>query len=108
MMAGAGARVFLVVGDADAGRRLAQSGHCCVLLLGEGQDGLVRRFSGPAPDLAGLSWQPAPSGAPVLQGAACWLDCEVTQAVEDRRVQFRSVGLHGNLEARITSGDSGL
>jgi DNA-binding IclR family transcriptional regulator len=97
-----GARVVLVLGDADAAQRLSQSGQCCVLLLGEGQEGLVRRFSGPGADLAGLAWQPAPSGAPVLDGVACWLDCEVTQVLQDGDVTVlvaavNEVGLSGNV-----------
>jgi flavin reductase (DIM6/NTAB) family NADH-FMN oxidoreductase RutF len=101
-MAVDGARVVLVLGDADAAQRLSQSGQCCVLLLGEGQEGLVRRFSGPGADLAGLAWQPAPSGAPVLDGVACWLDCEVTQVLQDGDVTVlvaavNEVGLSGNV-----------
>jgi flavin reductase (DIM6/NTAB) family NADH-FMN oxidoreductase RutF len=78
------ARVVLALGD-DAGavERLVGLGQWCVLLLGQGQEELVRRFSAPGPDFAGLSWRPAPSGAPILDGVACWLDCQVTQVVRD-------------------------
>lgn len=52
-------------------------GRFCVSVLGEGHEELGRRFArSGGSKFDGVPWAPAPSGAPVIDGALAWLDCE--------------------------------
>ena len=57
---------------------IARAGHFCANVLADGQQDLARRFSTSGGDkFAGVPWSPAPSGAPVLDGALTWVQCAV-------------------------------
>lgn len=60
---------------------LHNSGGFTVNVLKEGQLGMARRFgtrSGRNEDkLAGISWRPGRSGAPILEAALAYFDCEL-------------------------------
>ncbi|MEJ3750168.1 3-hydroxy-9,10-secoandrosta-1,3,5(10)-triene-9,17-dione monooxygenase reductase subunit [Actinomycetes bacterium KLBMP 9797] len=62
-------------------RRIRAGGQFCVNVLAEDQRDLSRRFgtagTGGSDRFAGVAWRPAPSGAPVLDGALTWADCRV-------------------------------
>lgn len=57
-------------------RKLSRSPTFCVNFLGAHQEALCRTFASKAPDkFAGIDWQPAPSGSPILPGVTGWVDC---------------------------------
>jgi flavin reductase (DIM6/NTAB) family NADH-FMN oxidoreductase RutF len=63
--------------------RIAAAGAFCVNILNARQEALCRTFATSGADkFAGVSWQAAPSGAPVLAGALAWIDCALGQVVE--------------------------
>jgi flavin reductase (DIM6/NTAB) family NADH-FMN oxidoreductase RutF/DNA-binding IclR family transcriptional regulator len=70
--------------------RLRTSPAFCVNVLAADQEDLCRRFArggptaaGGADDrFAGVGWTPAPSGAPVLDGAVAWIDCTYHRVTE--------------------------
>ena len=50
----------------------------CVNVLGAGQESVCRRFASKAEDrFKDLAWQPARSGAPKIDGAVAWIDCDL-------------------------------
>jgi len=62
---------------------IARAGHFCANVLADGQQELARRFGASGGDkFAGVPWSPAPSGAPVLDGALTWVQGAV-QAVHE-------------------------
>jgi 3-hydroxy-9,10-secoandrosta-1,3,5(10)-triene-9,17-dione monooxygenase reductase component len=62
---------------------IARAGHFCANVLADGQQELARRFGASGGDrFAGVPWSPAPSGAPILDGALTWVQCAV-QAVHE-------------------------
>ncbi|HVT66106.1 MAG TPA: flavin reductase [Trebonia sp.] len=63
--------------------RIRDAGMFCVNILSSGQKELCAQFARKGTDkFAGVSWHPAPSGAPVLDGVMAWIDCELTQTFE--------------------------
>jgi len=69
--------------------RIATAGHFCVNVLAEDQRDLSRVFGTSGSDkFAGVAWSPAPSGAPILDGALTWADCtiEMTHEAGDHHV----------------------
>ncbi|ONH33103.1 flavin reductase [Pseudofrankia asymbiotica] len=58
--------------------RIAATGRFCVNILGYDQESVCRTFAVRGGDkFAELSWRPAPSGAPILDGAVAWVDCDL-------------------------------
>jgi len=58
--------------------RIARAGHFCANVLAAGQEKLARVFGTRGADkFEGVSWSPAPSGAPILAGALTWVGCTV-------------------------------
>ena len=54
------------------------AGRFCVNVLAEDQEDVCRRFATKGADkFDGLGWQPAPSGAPLIDSVLAWIDCEV-------------------------------
>ncbi|HTW15327.1 MAG TPA: flavin reductase [Nocardioides sp.] len=81
--------------------RLRSSTSFCVNVLSVDQEELCRRFASKADDkFRDVAWRPAPGGAPVLEGALAWLDCEVARTVDagDHDIvlgRVRDLGLQG-------------
>ena len=81
-----------------------ESGAFAAHLFGEERLDWVERFglqSGrTAEKLAGLDHRPGRSGSPILEGAACWLDCRVEARLEtgDRTIFLAEV-----VDARATA-----
>jgi flavin reductase (DIM6/NTAB) family NADH-FMN oxidoreductase RutF len=63
--------------------KIAAVGSFCINILAASQQELCRRFAVSGGDkFAGVPWRPAPSGAPILDGALAWIDCEHERSVE--------------------------
>lgn len=59
------------------------AGYFCVNILSAGQQELCAQFARKGGNkYEAITWQPAPSGAPVLDGVMAWIDCELTQTFE--------------------------
>ena len=55
----------------------------CVNVLSADQEKLCRRFATSGADkFDGETWEPAPSGAPVLSDVVAWIDCSYESIVE--------------------------
>jgi 3-hydroxy-9,10-secoandrosta-1,3,5(10)-triene-9,17-dione monooxygenase reductase component len=56
--------------------RIRGTGHFCVNVLADDHRDLSGAFARSGTDkFAGVSWAPAPSGAPHLDGVVAWIDC---------------------------------
>jgi 3-hydroxy-9,10-secoandrosta-1,3,5(10)-triene-9,17-dione monooxygenase reductase component len=59
-------------------RRIQRTAIFCVNVLAEGHHDLSRAFGTRAPNrFADVSWTPSPAGAPILDGALTWAECQV-------------------------------
>jgi 3-hydroxy-9,10-secoandrosta-1,3,5(10)-triene-9,17-dione monooxygenase reductase component len=57
---------------------MQRAGFFCVNLLAEGQDEISNQFARRGADkFSGISWRPASTGAPLLDGVLGWVDCTV-------------------------------
>ena len=57
---------------------IVRAGHFCANVLADGQQELARVFGTSGRDkFAEVPWFPSPSGAPVLDGALTWVECDV-------------------------------
>ncbi|GGJ40901.1 flavin reductase [Streptomyces brasiliensis] len=55
----------------------------CVSILGADQEDVCRMMATKGADkFSGIKWFPAPSGAPVIDGALAWIDCSLAQRYE--------------------------
>jgi flavin reductase (DIM6/NTAB) family NADH-FMN oxidoreductase RutF/DNA-binding IclR family transcriptional regulator len=58
--------------------KFRDSGHFCVNILGGDQEIVCRAFAVSGGDkFAELTWQPASSGSPILDGVLAWIDCDL-------------------------------
>ena len=58
--------------------RMAEAGHFCVNVLSERQEEVGRRFAVSGGDkFPGIAWRKEVTGAPVLDGALAWVDCDL-------------------------------
>lgn len=79
--------------------RIARAGVFCVNVLSSSQGDLAERFSAPGGDkFSGVSWEPAPSGAPILDGVLSFVDCglELAHDAGDHEIvigKVRDLGL---------------
>lgn len=72
--------------------RFAASGAFCVNILGAEQEAVCRAFAVRGGDkFADLTWKPAGSGSPVLDGVLAWVDCDV-EVVHEAGDHFIVVG----------------
>lgn len=63
--------------------RISSATSFCVNVLAADQEAVCRAFARRGGDkFAGISWSPTPSGAPRLDGAAAWIDCEFHSITE--------------------------
>ncbi|MCI2418079.1 flavin reductase family protein [Saccharopolyspora sp. K220] len=71
---------------------LDRAGQFCVNVLARAQQPISTVFGRSGDDkFAGLSWHPAPSGAPILDGALTWLDCRI-EAVHEAGDHYVVIG----------------
>jgi flavin reductase (DIM6/NTAB) family NADH-FMN oxidoreductase RutF len=64
--------------------RFRGSGSFCVNILGADQESVCRIFAQSGGDkFAGLSWRPAPSGSPIIDGVLAWVDCDIKSIHEE-------------------------
>ncbi|GEL19621.1 flavin reductase family protein [Pseudonocardia asaccharolytica] len=60
--------------------KIREIGRFCVNVLAEDHQHHSLRFARSGVDkFAGVEWQPAPSGAPILEGVSAWIDCSLWQ-----------------------------
>jgi len=72
--------------------RIEPAGRFCVNILAADQEDVCRVFASKARDkFADLAWRPAASGAPILDDAVAWVDCEL-EAVHDAGDHYIVVG----------------
>lgn len=75
---------YLPMKSSSTFARLRGAESFCVNVLGADQEDSCRTFARRGENkFAGVSWRPAPSGAPILDGAVAWIDCtqhSVTEA----------------------------
>jgi 3-hydroxy-9,10-secoandrosta-1,3,5(10)-triene-9,17-dione monooxygenase reductase component len=58
--------------------RIAAAGTFCVNILADDQEALGRDFAVSGGDkFVGVGWRPAANGAPLLNGALAWVECEL-------------------------------
>jgi flavin reductase (DIM6/NTAB) family NADH-FMN oxidoreductase RutF len=63
--------------------KIRDAGAFCVNILSAGQEELCAQFARKGADkFAGIAWQSASSGAPIIEGGMAWIDCELTQTFE--------------------------
>lgn len=63
--------------------RLRTATSFCINVLAADQEGLCRRFARPGEDkFAGVEWNPAPSGSPILDGVVAAIDCTFDSILE--------------------------
>jgi flavin reductase (DIM6/NTAB) family NADH-FMN oxidoreductase RutF/DNA-binding IclR family transcriptional regulator len=63
--------------------RIEATGRFCVSILGADQEDVCRAMATRGADkFNGITWFPAPSGAPVIDGALAWIDCTLAQRYE--------------------------
>lgn len=68
---------FLPASTSGSWAKLRRVGRFCVNILGADHEQLCRQFAARGGDkYAGVTWAPAPSGSPIIEGAVAWIDCE--------------------------------
>lgn len=79
--------------------RIASARTFCVNVLSHEQEAVCRAFATRgAEKFAGLTWRPAGSGSPILDGVIAWIDCEL-ESVSDAGDHFIVIGRVRELEA---------
>lgn len=63
--------------------KIRAAGSFCINVLAGDQETVCRAFAVRGPDrFAGVPWHPAGSGAPIVDGAVAWIDCDIEQILE--------------------------
>lgn len=63
--------------------KIRAAGSFCVNVLASDQESVCRAFAAKAADkFADLSWRPAGSGSPILDGVVAWIDCDIEHVSE--------------------------
>jgi flavin reductase (DIM6/NTAB) family NADH-FMN oxidoreductase RutF len=63
--------------------KIAAASSFCINVLNASHQDLCRKFARSGGDkFAGVPWRPAPSGAPILDGALAWIDCEHERSID--------------------------
>ncbi|MCZ9880232.1 flavin reductase [Arthrobacter sp. B2a2-09] len=69
---------FLPTKESGTYQRIRKIGTFCVNVLASNQDDLCRLFARRGADkFDEVAWNPAPSGAPVIDDAIAWIDCQL-------------------------------
>jgi flavin reductase (DIM6/NTAB) family NADH-FMN oxidoreductase RutF len=83
--------------------KFRDTGHFCVNILGSDQESVCRTFAVSGGDkFAELSWHPAGSGAPILDGVLAWIDCDV-EVVHEAGDHYIVIGAVRELEVGSTA-----
>lgn len=87
---------FLAAASSTSFPRIRAAGCFCANVLSAGQEDVCRAFAASGGDkFAGLTWRPAGSPAPVLDGVVAWIDCDIA-AVQPAGDHFIVLGaVHG-------------
>ncbi|SEG66092.1 NADH-FMN oxidoreductase RutF, flavin reductase (DIM6/NTAB) family [Thermomonospora echinospora] len=84
--------------------RIREAGAFCVNVLGEDHQDVCRLFATRGADKFGaLSWEPGPTGSPVLRQAISWIDCTL-ENVQEAGDHFLALGRVVDLSARSGGG----
>ncbi|WP_408899768.1 flavin reductase family protein (plasmid) [Nocardioides sp. R1-1] len=79
--------------------RIQAQGRFCINVLSAEQEVLCRAFAQKgANKFDGVSWRPAPGGAPIIDGAVAWIDCEMESV--------QVLGDHHLVVGRVTALDT--
>lgn len=62
---------------------LGEGNRCSISLLSQGQESLVRRSAAGSMGQAPETWDRSQTELPIVAGAACWVECEVTRTFAD-------------------------
>lgn len=74
---------FFADNGSESWATLSRSSTFCVNVLSSAQESLSRQFVKRGTDrFAEVTWRPAPSGSPILDGAAAWIDCELESVTQ--------------------------
>ncbi|MGY0498273.1 flavin reductase [Nocardia sp. FBN12] len=74
---------FMPASTSQSWPKIRETGRFCVNVLAADQEHICRSFATTAADkFAGLSWRPASSGAPILDDALAWIDCDLDTEYE--------------------------
>src|SRR3954471_3262495 len=69
---------FFVDQNSTSFPRIREAGVFCANILSAQQEPLCRALAAKGGQkFAGVAWQPATSGAPILDGAVAWVDCDI-------------------------------
>jgi flavin reductase (DIM6/NTAB) family NADH-FMN oxidoreductase RutF/DNA-binding IclR family transcriptional regulator len=83
--------------------RFRDSGHFCVNILGSDQESVCRTFAVSGGDkFAELSWHPAGSGSPILDGVLAWIDCDI-EVVHEAGDHYIVIGAVRDLDVSSTT-----
>jgi len=84
--------------------RIREIGTFCVNVLASDHSGYSNGFARSGTDkFAGVTWSPAPSGSPILEGVSAWIDCTLWNEYDggDHTVVLGKVSDLGADEARL-------
>lgn len=69
---------FFAARSSSSWPKIEAAGAFCVNVLGDDQEEVCRRFASKDVDkFAGLGWEPAPTGSPLLHDVLAWIDCDI-------------------------------
>ena len=72
--------------------KFRDSGSFCVNILGAEQESICRTFASKGGDkFADLSWRPAGSGSPLIDGVLAWIDCD-TEVIHEAGDHYIVIG----------------
>lgn len=92
---------FLPATTSGTWPKIQRAGSFCVNILSADQESVCRTFFGSQGDkFAGIETTPAASGAPILDGAVAWLDCEI-EDVHEAGDHYIVVGRVRSLESAV-------
>ena len=70
--------LFCAAASSSTWPRIQRAGHYCVNILAEDGEGMCRTFASKGADrYSGLGYTTAVTGAPVLNDALAYIDCEI-------------------------------
>jgi flavin reductase (DIM6/NTAB) family NADH-FMN oxidoreductase RutF len=91
---------FLPAKTSTTWPKIEHAGSFCVNILSADQEDVCRTFFGPGDKFATVETRPAGSGAPVIDGAVAWLDCDL-EDVHDAGDHYIVVGRVRTLESAV-------